>query len=163
MTKFFHVIAAAALMGAAAISCDKVDDHRTPYAPVYIPFTDQGVWDVYGVNGATLTNRFIKPQGIPQNFPYTDLAQTGFGGVLLAGDYNGTPRAYDLSCPVEVRRDIIIYVDEEENVGVCPECGSTYDIFNAGGPLSGPAAQHGYGLTRYNVEPGNNIYMVITN
>ncbi len=161
----FTTITASGLIAFLALSgCHKVDDKRIPYAPVYIPFTTEGDWNTYGTNGATITNRFIKPKGIPSDYHYTDLAQTGFGGVLLAGSYDNSPRAYDLSCPVECRRDIIISVDEDRAAGVCHTCGSTYDIFNMGGPLSGPAADHGDGLERYNVGPGaNGIYMAVTN
>lgn len=151
------------LLTIAAASCHKVDDDRTPYAPVYIPFSTSGDWDTYGVNGAMLHNRFIKSERVPQGYFYTDLAQTGFGGVLLASNFSGEPRAYDLSCPVECRRDVRVEIDGE--VALCHTCGSTYDVFNSGAPISGPAAQHHYGLTRYNVGPGSatGIFMVITN
>lgn len=156
------LLLAAAAIALVTASCHKVDDERIPYAPVYIPFTTSGDWDIYGVSGAMLTNSFFKSQGIPQGYFYTDLSQTGFGGVLLVSNFNGEPRAYDLACPVECRRNIIISVDGE--VAVCHTCGSTYDIFNAGGPLDGPAAQHHYGLQRYNVGLGSGtIYRLITN
>ncbi len=156
------LVVAAAAFALTAVSCHKVDDERIPYAPVYIPFTTSGDWDTFGVSGAMLTNSFIKSQGIPEGYFYTDLAQTGFGGVLLVSNFSGEPRAYDLSCPVECRRDIIITVDGE--VAVCHTCGSTYDIFNAGAPVDGPAAQHHYGLERYNVSSGNGtIFRIITN
>lgn len=152
----------AALLSVVASSCHKVDDDRIPYARVYIPFTDVATWDLFGVAGAGSTRAFIKSEGIPSDYFYTDLAQTGFGGVLLVGSYTGEPHAYDMACPVECRRNVIVSVDG--NVAVCHTCGSSYDIFNAGSSLSGPAAQHHYGLTRYAVGPGaNGIYMVIIN
>ncbi|MDE7026180.1 MAG: hypothetical protein K2O88_09935 [Paramuribaculum sp.] len=157
---FFPLLALG--LAANTVSCHKVDDDRTPYAPVYIPFTTAGDWDVYGVSGAMLSNSFIKSQRLPKGYPYTDLSQTGFGGVLLVSTYQSEPRAYDLSCPVECRRDILVSIDGD--VAVCHTCGSTYDVFNVGAPLSGPAAQHHYGLTRYNVGNGaNGVFRVITN
>lgn len=158
------LLTAALLTAACALSsCHKVDDDRIPYAPVYIPFTTEGDWNINGVAGAMLSNRFIKSEGVPSTYFYTDLSQTGFGGVLLASNYYLEPRAFDLACPVECRRDIRVVVENDK--AVCHTCGSTYDVFNAGAPLSGPATQHHYGLTRYNVGPGGSgtIYMIITN
>lgn len=142
---------AAVLAGIAAISCQSVDDHRIPPAPVHISFPTVGDWNVYGVAGALSSRKFIKSDHIPVDFPYADAAATGFGGVLLVSDFDGNYRAYDLACPVEAKRDVRIDVDREMNVGECPVCHSTYDVFRFGNPLSGEAAEHGYALTRYRV------------
>lgn len=144
-------------------SCESVDDNRIPYAPVNIRFSTEGDWQIYGVASALDTRRFIKSEHIPSNFPYTDLSQTGFGGVLLVGDYEGVPHAFDLSCPVECKQTVRIFVDDEEMRGECPQCHSTYDIFRFGAPLSGEAAEKGYALRRYNISSGSNIYRQITN
>ncbi len=142
--------------------CHSVDDDRIPWAPVSIPFQNVGEWNTYGVGGATDTRRFIKSEKVPSGFPYTVAMATGFGGVLLVCDYNNAYLAYDLACPVERKQTTRINVDTSENVGRCPVCGSTYDIFRTGGPLSGPAATEGYALTRYIVSAGfSGEYMLI--
>ena len=155
---------AAALFATALTGCHSVDDDRIPYLPVRINFNTQGDWVTYGVSGAVEARRFIKPVE-PAGFPYTSLSATGFGGVLLVCDYNGEYRAFDLACPVEVRSDVRInaILDSGEPRGECPVCHSTYDIFRYGGPLSGPAARHGYGLTHYFVGPGfQGEYMTVS-
>ena len=151
------------LIVAGFTSCESVDDDRIPYAPVNIAFSTVGDWQVYGVAGALATRSFIKSERLPSGFPYTDLMQTGFGGVLLVGDFEGNPRAYDLACPVERDRNVRIFVDSEELVGECPKCHSTYDIFRLGNPLSGEAAEKKYALRRYAVSPAQSLYMIITN
>lgn len=133
--------------------------------PVNIPFANVGIWNTYGVGGALETRRFIRSdkERVPADFPYTVSMYTGYGGVLLASDYNGNPVAYDLACPVECRRDVRVTLDEEMLAAVCPVCHSAYSIFeNYGHPISGPAAEKGYGLTRYLVSPGLCDYYVIT-
>ncbi len=147
----------------AATGCNSVDDTRIPPRPVYIPFGDVGVWNTYGVAGALSSRSFIKSSRIPAGYPYTEVSATGFGGVLLVGDFDGTPRAFDLACPVEVKADVRIAVDRDAAVAECPVCHSVYDVFRLGQALSGPAAEMGYGLTRYNVgASASGIYMAIT-
>lgn len=130
-------------------SCYSVDDDRIPPSPVRIDFAGQGEWDVYGIGGAMQWREFIKQQRVPAGFPYTDASQTGFGGVILVGDFVGDVQAYDLACPVEVKRDIRVSVDDGQAVARCSVCGSTYDIFRQGAPLSGKAAEKGYAMRRY--------------
>lgn len=167
MKPLLKVTFALVLSAFIATSCQDVDDERIPYVPVRITFNSQGEWVTYGVAGSLDTERFIMSTtgSVPTGFPYTALSATGFGGVLLVCDYNGELRAFDLSCPVEVKPDIRIkpITNDGEPRGECPVCHSTYDIFRYGGPLSGPAAQHGYGLTHYFVGPGlSGAYMAIT-
>ena len=148
-------------------SCSRIDDTRIPAMPVNIVFSTEGVWHRYGVGGALEHKRFIKSttNPVPADFPYTLSTYTGFGGVLLVGDIYGVPLAYDLSCPYEAKPDIRIVVDEDASNAYCPTCGSVYDVFSGfGRPLAGPAAERGYGLTRYKVvETGNALdYRIIT-
>lgn len=159
---------AAALACAAAVlmlaSCRHIDDDRIPPMPVYVQFTTVGDWQLYGVAGAGLYRYFIKQDKKPAGYPYTAMTATGFGGVLLVGDIHGEPVAYDLACPVECRSNVRVQVVEDNLTAECPVCHSVYDIASAYGyPLSGPAAQEGYGLQRYSVNAGNNgIYRIIT-
>lgn len=145
-------------------SCRKVDNNRLPPAPVSLTFYTVAEWDKYGVPGALSFRSFIKSERIPADFSYTALSQTGFGGVILCGDIFGAPVAYDLACPVEMKADIRIQVDPETNKAFCPRCKSVYDVFtNYGNPISGEAAENGWGLTRYYVGAGRSgEYMVVT-
>lgn len=158
MRAAIHKIAAVALSAAflcSAASCHHLDDDRIPVLPVNIVFPTIAQWNVYGAAGAMDYNRFILEERIPSNFPYTAFSATGFGGVLLVGDVLGEPKAFDLSCPVEAKRDVRIEIDRETMYARCPKCGSEYDIFSLmGHPVSGPAAEKGYGLRRYYVGPG---------
>lgn len=153
--------ASAALLSimAAVTGCSHIDDDRLPPVPVRIDFVSVGDWNAYGVGGALESRRFIKNVE-PAGFPWTALTYTGFGGVLLVCDVNNQPLAYDLACPYECKSDIRVRI--VETVAECPVCHSTYDVFsNLGTPLSGPAAERGYGMTRYRVGPGQYEYMVI--
>lgn len=165
-TKAKAVAAALALFifAAALQGCESIDDDRIPAVDVYIPFTTDADWTVYGVAGACTSKRFIKQLREPANFPYPATCYTGYGGVLLCCDIHGNPTAYDLACPVEVDPYVRIYVDPEALIAVCPKCHSTYDVFSNGGiPLSGPAADDGYGLARYRVGPGSQgHFMIVT-
>lgn len=158
-----HIIAA--LLGALFLSaCDSVDDERIPSMPVRIDFPTVGDWQRYGVAAALDSRSFIKADRIPQGFPYTEMSATGFGGILLVCSFDNNPLAYDLSCPVEVKPSVRVSVDKENNVARCSVCGSAYDVFRTGAPLSGPAADKGYALTRYRVGPGADAlqYMVVS-
>lgn len=154
------------MVAALAISgCHKLDDDRIPPMPVNIVFQSAGMWETYGVPGATDHRRFIIEKHEPVGFPYTAMSRTGFGGVLLVADILGDPRAFDLSCPVEARSDVRVAIDRENNVARCPECGSEYDVFgNMGIPLSGPAVDRHFALTPYHVNRGSSPleYIVVT-
>ncbi|MDE5821548.1 MAG: hypothetical protein K2H63_03575 [Paramuribaculum sp.] len=145
-------------------ACESVDDHRIPSMPVRIEFPTVGDWQSYGVAAALDYRSFIKGERIPGGFPYPDMSATGFGGVLLVCSFDNVPLAYDLSCPVEISPSVRVSVDTESNVARCFKCGSTYDVYRTGAPLSGPASEHGYALTRYNVSRGQEAlqYMIIT-
>ena len=162
--KRFYCILAAISATVTLCGCHTVDDDRIPSSPIRIAFQTQSQWEIYGVNGALETRRFIKSEREPSNFPYTSLTYTGFGGVLLAGDIHGNPVGYDLACPVEQSPTVRIVVDTKANNAYCPKCGSVYDIFtNYGHPISGKAAQEGYGLQRYVVTGGmQGEYMTIS-
>jgi uncharacterized protein YbaR (Trm112 family) len=144
--------------------CHTLDDDRIPPAAVNLTFYTVAEWNTYGVGGALDTRRFIKSERVPANYPYTALNYTGFGGLLLVCDITGNPLVYDLACPVECKATVRLTVDKEANVAECPQCHSTYDIFSLyGHPLSGKAAENGYGLKRYRIGTGSTEYMLITN
>jgi len=159
-TVLFLLLATVIMLSA----CKHIDDQRIPPAPVRLEFNTIHEWNTYGAPGALNHRRYIKSERIPGNFPYTMLSQTGFGGILIAGDILGAPRAYDLACPVECKADVRIEVDIEAANAYCPKCHSVYDIFNNyGQPLEGPAHEYGYGLQKYYIGAGSQgEYMVVT-
>lgn len=152
------------IAAACFVSCHTVDDDRVPVMPVQITFISQAQWDVYGVAAAMDYRSFIRDERVPAGYHYTASTYTGFGGVLLVSDVLGNPQAYDLACPVECRRDVRVKINEDDYKAFCPKCGSTYDVFSLSGtPVSGVAAERGYGLRRYRVSPGRDLsaYMII--
>lgn len=138
-------------------ACESIDDERIPPSAVRLEFVSIGEWNTYGVAAAPDYRMFIKSKNIPDNYPYTSLSYTGFGGILLVSDVHNTPKAFDLACPVERKNDVRVTVDTENLYAKCPKCGSTYDIYSLDGyPLSGKAADNKYGLQQYTVTPNNN-------
>ncbi|MDE6463974.1 MAG: hypothetical protein K2L16_05000 [Muribaculaceae bacterium] len=155
------IVAAAAI--ASAASCHSIDDDRIPPSPVNLPFITQAQWNIYGVAGAMDYKYFIREQRQPANYPYTAASYTGFGGILLVSTVLGEPAAFDLACPVERSKNVRVFINTDDMVAECPECHSTYDVFSlAGYPMSGPAANNGYGLKMYHVGPGRVDYMTVS-
>lgn len=136
-----------------ASSCESINDDRIPPLAVNIEFSNAGIWESCGgVTHALDSEKFIKEQLTPSNYPYTALTYTGFGGVLLVSNIINVPLAYDLACPVEAKNNIRISIDHKNHQAVCPQCGSVFDVFdNSGYPLSGPAAEKKYALKQYHV------------
>ncbi len=162
-SKLLYTLAALVLSGCHSVDIkDDVVRGRT-----YVPFTNVGDWELYGVSGALQSRCFIKSQRVPDNYPFSEVSATGFGGVLLTCTVNNEYKAYDLSCPVEHSPHTLVYVDSETNYAKCPRCGSVYDVFcldsAPGYPLGGPALKDGYGLTVYRVLFGaDNCYALIS-
>jgi hypothetical protein len=137
--------------------CNTIDDDRIPAMPVSINLGDVGVWNTYGVSGFGIYRIFIKDLSEPSGFHYGQTTYTGFGGVLLIGGMDpytsdtNVPLAYDLSCPVECKSDVRVYIDDSSLEAVCPVCDSHYDVVMAGGaPISGPALTGKY---KYRLQP----------
>lgn len=158
--------------GMIMTGCHSVSDDRIPNMPVSIRLDNTGLWNTYGVSGFGSHRDFILSQRIPTGFPYSETSATGFGGVLLISGMDpfttttDIPLAYDLSCPVERKPDIRVFIDDDTYVAVCPQCHSTYDVtMGGGGPLSGPAAtgEYKYGLRKYSCYPATTGGYVITN
>lgn len=152
-------------MAITLAGCDHLENNRIPPADVRVPFTTIGDWETYGVSGAYEYQNFIKGERKPAGYPYTTLTFTGFGGVLLTMDYQNTPVAYDLACPVECQNNIRVQIQPDTHLAKCPKCGSEYEVctLNYGYPVSGPAQERGYRLQVYHVGPGTQgEYRVIT-
>lgn len=169
-------LVAAAILLVASSACNDVDQHRIPVSPVRVSFATIGDWHTWGIGGALDTRIYIRGNtnilSEPSGFPYTGLSATGYGGLLLVGTFdfsgdplNTPPAVFDLSCPVEMRKEIRVEVDMVHHEARCPVCGSTYDIFHGTGmPRSGTAAQEKYALRRYSARPGaSGEYLVLSN
>lgn len=157
LTFLSAAFAAIALVGN---SCERIDDTRIPAVQVGLTFRGQQTWDVYGVHGALDSKRFIKELNEPAGFYYVVSDCTGFGGLLLVCDFYGNPVVYDLSCPVEQRRDVRVFVNSD-NEAECPVCHSTYAVFeNYGMPLSGRAAENQWGLKKYRIGRNGSDYVI---
>lgn len=150
--RFAAIVLAAAV--AAVSACHHLDDDRVPLMPVWLSFNTQADWTLYGTPAAMDHKLFVKADRTPANYPYTALDETGYGGVLLVCDVMGYPKAYDAACPVEVKRDVRVRINDDLKAE-CPVCHSTFDVFSLDGhPLSGRAADEGWGLRRFSVGPG---------
>lgn len=138
-------------------SCNAIDDERIPAQAVNIKLDNTGLWNTYGVAGFGQYRYFIRDNREPSNFPFTQTTYTGFGGVLLIGGMDpftsetNVPLAYDLACPVECKKDVRVFIDDETLDAVCPQCMSHYNVLTGGGsPLSGPALT---GSVKYRLQP----------
>ena len=148
------------LLTATLTSCDKVDDERIPPIPVYLNFNNTGLWNTYGVSGYGHYRFFSRENGIPANYSYKINDYTGFGGVMLIYGIDG-PLAYDRACPVEAKKDVGLYIDEDNFEAYCKKCGSRYNVCEAfGAPVSGEAVDKKFGLRRINVLPSGGGYII---
>ena len=148
--RYIYIMCIALVM---LVSCTEVSDNAVPAYPVSINLSTAGYWQTYGVHSPGAYRLFVKSDRIPANYPYTANTYTGFGGVMLVSDiYTNTPKAYDLSCPVECKSNVRIAIDEKTYEAVCASCGSRYDVMGGWGtPISGKALTRKVGLSRYSV------------
>ncbi len=161
------VISVSLLFGFINYSCESVDDERLPPVNVNVIFSTIGDWQIYGVAGAGQSRLFIRSEKQPAGYPYKVSEYTGFGGLLLTCDPNGEYLVYDLACPVEAKATTRISIDSDNpiaGVAECQKCGSTYNIFGYGAPLSGPALDKNFGLQKYHIFVGSPTppYAIIT-
>lgn len=157
------------LIWLGSAGCHQLDDERIPAMAVNIDLSNQGIWNTWGVHGYGDSRKFIYTDKIrePSQFPFSYNSATGYGGVLLivGQGYSGDvePLAYDLSCPVERQPDVRVAIDGNTLEAVCPDCGSHYNVVEAGGaPVSGPAESMHYALTPYSCYPTNQGGYIVT-
>lgn len=139
-----------------ACSCSKFEESDIPYARVYLEidlrYNDKDLVGLYNHKSITAAR--------------TAGEMTGYAGVLVVcgiDSYgNTTYFAFDLCCPHEAKRNIII---EPNNTGTatCPECGTEYDIAAYGGTGTPTKGVSKYPLRRYAVssKPGGQEWVVI--
>jgi len=139
-----------------AFSCQKEYYTTIPDYPVNLELS---------LNGADYSlNANLAYKVFPFDQPRLAKDRLGFGGVLVINGFstNGNPvnlYAYDLSCPVEMQRNIQVVPDKSGGTATCPKCGAVYTIATGtGAPQSGSK----YYLKSYRViNNGNGIYTVI--
>ena len=73
---------------------------------------------------------------------------TGYGGVLVVHAMDDCFYAFDLACPHEASRGVLVEADENTVYAVCPQCGTKYDIAFGTGAPDGVSKFY---LKRYNV------------
>ena len=83
---------------------------------------------------------------------------TGYGGILAVRALDGECYAFDLACPHENDRGVLISVDQDRTTATCPKCKIVYDISVAtvpGIPIKGVSKSQ---LKKYSVyENGSKI------
>lgn len=92
-----------------------------------------------------IPGEFIKVVRNANNIP------VGYGGLIIGQSIYSEGHdfvAYDAACPVEADRRYTLEIkDEGVKKGICPECGTVYDLSNGGYPNR----KGGEYLKRYNV------------
>lgn len=59
-----------------------------------------------------------------------EIRATGYGGVLVVRAFDEKCHAFDLACPHENDRAVLISVDQNCITATCPKCKTVYDIRN---------------------------------
>lgn len=137
-------------------SCTKIEESHIPFAPVYLNidlrFQDKDLVGLYNYKYITT----------PRNAG----ERTGFSGVLVVcgmdGSRNTSYFAFDLCCPHEARKNIIIEADHAGKA-TCPECGTVFDIgWGTGAPTEGVSK---YPLRHYTViaKSASGLEWIVTN
>ncbi|MDR0546637.1 MAG: hypothetical protein LBG77_03500 [Dysgonamonadaceae bacterium] len=137
----------------ALVSCEEEYISPIPNAPVSINLDLRFEQDLVNI---PFTCKIIKekPVGMRQ----------GFGGVLIVHGYgdNFPPLyAYDLACPHEVDRNIVVIPDSAGKAR-CPKCGSVFiTMWGTGAPEGNSVAR--YPLKSYRVIVNGNNTCLISN
>jgi nitrite reductase/ring-hydroxylating ferredoxin subunit len=90
----------------------------------------------------------------------TNIERIGFGGVLVVHAVDDRFHAFDLACPHEANRSILIEPDADHLNAVCPRCGTKYEI-----GIEGSGAPNGvsrFYLKKYTVL-GSGTQLTVTN
>lgn len=119
------------LFAAIAFSCEKEYYTSIPNFPVNIELR-LGTTD-YELNAQLTCKEYIQPRYANE--------KVGFGGVLVINGMGDNPVnlfAYDLACPVEAERNVLVVPDKSGITATCPKCGTVFTIATGtGAPQSG--------------------------
>jgi nitrite reductase/ring-hydroxylating ferredoxin subunit len=136
-------------------SCDKTYVSNIPDFPVYLEvdlrYEDKDLVPIQAYKIFTSKRK--------------DIERTGYGGVLVYHGLNNMGStsyyAFDISCPHEATKSVVVAVDNDKIYAVCPKCGSKYELLNGiGNPISGPSQQEGYYLKPYTVSTNGDRIIV---
>lgn len=140
-----------------ALACSDTIEMRIPVRPVNLEldltYQDKALNAIQGW-------KIYRQKDVDQAGEYT-----GFGGVLVYHGLNTSGGdsfyAFDAACPYEASSSVTIEVDESAIYGICPKCGSKFELLNGiGNPVEGPAAQERFQLKQYQTERSGNIIRV---
>jgi len=138
------------LFAGIAFSCEKEFYTSIPSFPVHLDLRLDGL--DYDLNANLAYKIFTQPRFASD--------QLGFGGILIVngmGENMVNLYAYDLSCPVEEKRDTRVVPDKSGVTATCPKCGTVFDIATGTGrPHSGTK----YSLRSYRVVGSGMQYTV---
>lgn len=129
-------------------SCKETEnDTSIPNCDVYIK-TDYAEYTKLSVVNNHVTYVRSANASMPSNF------RLGYGGIVIYRTLEGKAVAFDLACPVEVSREVLVNV--ESIYATCPICGSKFDLsYGIGAPCEGPAKET---LRHYNcIDDGSQI------
>jgi nitrite reductase/ring-hydroxylating ferredoxin subunit len=134
------------------VSCLKIEDPIGDF-PVYLRLD------------LTTKDKELREENAPSSKIYTlqnintNIERTGFGGILVVRTVTGQLQAFDLACPHEASRSVLIVPDENSLYAVCPKCGTKYDIAFGTGAPDGVSRFY---LKRYNVS-GSGSQLTVSN
>jgi len=136
------------------LACDRLPTSPVPSAPVYFEINLN--YEDSDLVPALAAKSFTKPRKA------TDRG-LGFGGILVVHGYNSNGvldyLAYDLACPYEVDRNVIV-VPDSEGKARCPKCGSVYITMWGMGTPEGQSVSK-YPLRWYRIRTtGDNVFVV---
>lgn len=145
-----------AILCIALIGCKDNIRSSIPDYPVYLELRLSSTYPTFR-NSFGQTLLFDKP--IKSN------ERIGYGGIavctgIAADDYgNSQYFAFDMACPFELKKDVIVYQDTSVVSHLyCKKCGSVFDIsFGFGNPISGPAKEY---LKKYKTSLSNDVLYV---
>ncbi|MGL4292349.1 MAG: hypothetical protein ACRCSQ_02035 [Bacteroidales bacterium] len=133
-------------------ACDEKVDSLIPRSRVEIQ-----------MNTRTTALDFIQQGYKIISSPTPEAPYIGFAGVLVVKGYTyeSEAYAYDLACPVEISRSVLLKMKDDYNV-VCPSCKSEFDVIRYGNPAptSGPAKDLKLMLRRYNAHYSESSYLL---
>ncbi|MDD2512826.1 MAG: hypothetical protein PHH64_02515 [Proteiniphilum sp.] len=133
----------ACLLLMMAVSCGEEPLRNTlPFAPASFRVDLNGVehdlWNPLAYKMFTEENRRFASD------------RFGYAGLLVVAGADGTLYAYDLCCPHEDSKNVVV-VPEANGKARCPSCGSLYvTLYGLGSLESGPGKES---LQRYRVVP----------
>lgn len=147
--RYFLLLAVLALQ---FVSCDDTYRSSIPDFPVYLELNLAVEYSTFR-NSYNKSYTFIK--GITPNIKQNNY--TGFGGLLVNTGFDGQYYAFDMSCPYEAKKNILVHPNDIGQA-ICDSCKSIFNIgYGNGDPASGPAKET---LRRYKANLSGDILYI---